>query len=121
MIEISYFQNTILQASLYWIKSIVEVHVFYFSTTDIPVKKAKITAEGYFSQPSSKDHSFAKVFLVSLIINLMWGERQDLEINKPAKGWKTISRQNGQLINCCIPETIKFDFRVILLRRIKHL
>ena len=49
----------------------------------------------------------------------MWGERQDLEINKPEKGCKTGSRQNGHLINHCIPETIKFDFRVILLRRIK--
>ena len=52
----------------------------------MPVKKAKITVEGDFSQPSSKHHSFSEVFLVSLIINLMWGERQDLEIKKPAKG-----------------------------------
>ena len=63
-----------------------------FLNEDVPVKratesqKAEITAEGDFSQPSSKRHSFAKVFLVSLIINLMWGERQDFEINKPAKG-----------------------------------
>ena len=28
----------------------------------------------------------AEVFLVSLIINLIWGERQDFEINKPEKG-----------------------------------
>ena len=49
------------------------------------MKKAKITAESDFSQPSSKHHSSAEVFLVSLIINLMWGERQDFEINKPAK------------------------------------
>ena len=45
------------------------------------MKKAKITAEGNFSQPSLKYHSFAKVFLVSLIIHLMWEERQDFEIN----------------------------------------
>ena len=50
------------------------------------MKEAEITAEGDFSQSSSKRHSFAEVFLVSLIINLIWGERQDLEINKPAKG-----------------------------------
>ena len=53
---------------------------------DVTVKKAKITAEGDFSQPSLEYHSFTEVFLVSLIINLMWGERQDFEINKPAKG-----------------------------------
>ena len=40
------------------------------------MKKAKITEEGDFSQPSSKHHSFAEVFLVSLIINLIWGESQ---------------------------------------------
>ena len=67
--------------SVYWIKFIVE---------DVPVNKAKITTEGDFSQPSSKHHSFAEVFLVSLIINLIWGERQDFEIKKAAKGWKTI-------------------------------
>ena len=38
-----------------------------FLNEDIAVKKAKITAEGDFSQPSSKHHSFAEVFLVSLI------------------------------------------------------
>ena len=85
------------------------------------MKKIKITADGDFSQPSSKRHLFAEVFLVSLIINLIWGERQDFEINKLAKGLKTVSRQNGQLINNCIPETIKFDFIVILLRRMKYL
>ena len=37
----------------------------------ITVKNAKITTEGDFSQPSLKHHSFAKAFLVSLIINLM--------------------------------------------------
>ena len=52
----------------------------------VPERKAKITAEGDFSQPLSKRPSFAKVFLVSLIINLIWGERQDFEINKPEKG-----------------------------------
>ena len=72
---------------------------------DVPEKKAKITAEGDFSQPSSKYHSFAEVFLVSLIIiiNLIWGEKQDFEIiNVPLY-------------------SLKFDFRVILLRRIKYL
>ena len=92
-----------------------------FLNEDVPKKKAKSTAEGDFSQPSSKRHSFGEVFLVSLIINLIWGERQDFEINKPEKGGKTVSRQNGHLINHCIPETIKFDFRVILLRRIEYL
>ena len=77
-----------------------------FLNEDVPVKKAKITAEGDFSQPSSKRHSFAEVFLVSLIINLIWGERQDFEINKPAKGWKKVSRQNGHLINLCIPKRL---------------
>ena len=76
MIEYSYFQNTILLASA----------CILFLNEDVPVKKAKITAEGDFSQPSSKRHSFAEVFLVSLIINLIWGERQDFEINKPEKG-----------------------------------
>ena len=41
---------------------------FIFLNEDVPVKKAEITAEGDFSQPSSKRHSFAEVFLVSLII-----------------------------------------------------
>ena len=77
-----------------------------FLNEDVPVKKAKITTEGDFSQPSSKRHSFAEVFLVSLIINLIWGERQDFEINKPAKGWKKVSRQNGHLINLCIPKRL---------------
>ena len=58
----------------------------FFLNEDIPKKKAKITAQGDFSQPSSKRHSVAEVFLVSLIINLIWGERQDFEINKPEKG-----------------------------------
>ena len=44
-----------------------------------------IFSEGDFSQPSSKHHSFAEVFLVLLIINLTWGERH-FEIKKPAKG-----------------------------------
>ena len=57
-----------------------------FLNEDLPVKRVKITAESDFSQPSSKRHSFSEVFLVSLIINLIWGERQDFEINKPAKG-----------------------------------
>ena len=57
-----------------------------FLNEDVPEKKAKITAEGDFSQPSSKYHSFAEVFLVSLIFNLIWGERKDFEINKTEKG-----------------------------------
>ena len=63
------------------------MRVFYFSKKMyVPVKKARITAENDFSQPSSKRHPFAEVFLVSLIINLIWGERQDVAINKAAKG-----------------------------------
>ena len=59
------------------------------------MKKAKITAKGDFSQPSSKHHSFAEVFLISIIINLMWGERQDFGINKPAKlGENAVSRES---------------------------
>jgi len=54
----------------------------------MPVKKAEVTAQGSFSQPSSKHHSFAEVFLVSLIINLMWGERGDFEITSRRKGEK---------------------------------
>ena len=83
------------------------------------MKNAKITAEGDFSQPSLKYHTFAEVFLVSLIINLMWGERETSQ----RKGENAVSRQNGQLINHCIPETNKFDFRVIRvrLRGIKYL
>ena len=57
-----------------------------FVNEDVTVKKAKVTGEGDFSQPPLKHHSFAEVFLVSFIINVMWGERQDFEINKPAKG-----------------------------------
>ena len=36
-----------------------------FLNEDVPEKEAKITTEGDFSQPSSKRHSFAEVFLVS--------------------------------------------------------
>ena len=63
------------------------------------MKEAEITAKGDFSQSSSKRHSFAEVFLVSLIINLIWGERQDFEINKPAKaaGTKRRSQVTGQV------------------------
>ena len=50
------------------------------------MKKAKITVEGDFSPPSSKHHSSEEVFLELLTINLIWGERQDFEIKKPAKG-----------------------------------
>ena len=32
-----------------------------FLNEDVPVKKAKITAEGDFSQPSSKHHSYTEV------------------------------------------------------------
>ena len=49
---------------------------------NVPVKKAKIDAESDILQPSQSHHSFAKVLLVSLIINFMWGERRNLEINK---------------------------------------
>ena len=98
MIEYSYFQNTILLASLYWFKFIVEVRVFYFSTKTYRRRKLKLLQKAIL-QPSSKRHSFAEAFLVSLIINLIRGERQDFEINKPAKGWKTVSRQNRHLIN----------------------
>ena len=41
MIEFSYFQNTILLASLYWIKFIVEVRVFYFSAKTYQWRKLK--------------------------------------------------------------------------------
>ena len=51
---------------------------------DVPVKKAKITAEGDFWQPSSEHRSFTEKFLVLLIINLMWRERQDFNLNMPA-------------------------------------
>ena len=86
MEEFSYFHNTILLASLYWNKFIIEVRVFCFSTKTYRWRKLKITSGGDFSQPSSKHHSFAEVFLVSLIINLlMWGEKQDFEINKSTK------------------------------------
>ena len=83
----------------------------------MPVKKAEVTADGNFSPPSSKHHSFAEVILVLLIINLMWGERGDFEITSRCKGENAVLCQNGH----CIPETIKFDFRVILLRRINYL
>ena len=47
------------------VKLIVETRKdILFLHEDVPVKKAKITAEGDFSQPSSKHHSFAEVFLV---------------------------------------------------------
>ena len=58
------------------------------------------------------------MFLFSIIINLLWGERRDFEINKPAKGAISVSQQNGHHF---IPETMKFDFRVILLRKIEYL
>ena len=48
----------------------------------------KITAGGDFSQLSSKHHSWAEVFLFLIIINLLWGERRDFEIKKPAKEGK---------------------------------
>ena len=43
-----------------------------FLNEDVPEKNVKITAEGDFSQPSSKRHLFAEVFLVSLIMNLIY-------------------------------------------------
>ena len=36
----------------------------------------------------------------------MWRERQDFEINKSAKGWKTIPRQNGHLIYTVLPKRL---------------
>ena len=48
MIEYSYFQNTILLASLYWFKFIVESACILFLNEDVPEKKAKINAEGDF-------------------------------------------------------------------------
>ena len=44
---------------------------------------------------------------------------RDKQASKRVKA--AVSRQNGHLINHSIPETTKFDFRVILLRRIKYL
>ena len=85
------------------------------------MNKSQITAKGDFSQPSSQRHSFAEVFLVSLIINLLWGERQDFEKASQRKGENAVSPQDGHLINHYIPETIKFDFKVVLLRRFKYL
>ena len=49
---------------------------------NVPAKKAKIDEESDILQPSQSHHSCAKVLLVSLIINFMWGERRNLEINK---------------------------------------
>ena len=90
LIEFSFFQNTILLALLYWIRNLYLklISCILFLNEDVPLKKAKISAEGDFSQPSLKHHSFAEVFLVSLISNLMWVEKQNFEINNPAKGWK---------------------------------
>ena len=59
--------------------------MYFRLNEDVPVKKATITAEGDFSQPSSQHHSFAEVFLVSLIINVMWANRQDFEINQASE------------------------------------
>ena len=92
-----------------------------FLHKDISVKKAKITAEGDFVTAFIKAPFIRRSILSFIIINLMWGERQDFAIHKPAKGWKTVSWQNGHVLNHCIPETIKFDFRILLLRRIKYL
>lgn len=65
----------------------------------------------WFLQPSSKHNS-----LVAVIINLMWREKKDFEISSQRKGENVVSWQNGQWINHCIPETIKFDFSVLLFR-----
>ena len=40
-----------------------QLHILFLNE-DVPVKEAKITAEGDFSQHHSKHHSFAEVFLV---------------------------------------------------------
>ena len=53
-----------------------------------------------------------------LIINLMWGEKRDFEINKPEKGQKCSFTASGLLINHCTPEMIQFEFRVELFGRI---
>ena len=49
MIEYSYFQNTILLASLYWFKFIVEVRVFYFSTKTHRRRKQKLLQKAIFN------------------------------------------------------------------------
>ena len=43
----------------------------------------------------------------------MWGERQDFEVNKPAKG-------NGHLINYCIPERTRSKAKRDILKRKKN-
>ena len=77
---IEFFFSKHLLALLYWIINLYLKLISYilFLNEDVPLKKAKISAEGDFSEPSLKHHSFTEVFLVSLIINLMWGEKQDL-------------------------------------------
>ena len=45
------------------------------------MKKAEITAESDFLQPSLKCHSFLQVF-----INVMFGERREFKINELEKG-----------------------------------
>ena len=96
-----------------------EVRVFFL--TKLTGEEISNYCKRRFSLPSSQHHSFAEVFLVSLIINLMWGERQDFEKASQRKGENAASRQNGHLINHYIPETIKLDFKVVLLRRFKYL
>ena len=44
------------------LKFIAEVHVILYLHEDVPVKKAEVTAEGNFFQPSSNHHSFTEVF-----------------------------------------------------------
>ena len=48
MTEFSYFQNTILLASLHWIKFIVEVRVFYFSTKTYRWRKLRLLQKAIF-------------------------------------------------------------------------
>ena len=48
MIEYSYFQKTILLASLYLFKFIVEVRVFYFSTKTYRRRKLRLLQKAIF-------------------------------------------------------------------------
>ena len=103
-----------LTTQSYWHHKIQEnfmlkVRISYFSTRTYRWRKLT----------SSKHHSvMPEVALVSLIINLMWGEKRDFEINKPEKGQKCSFTASGLLINHCTPEMIQFEFRVELFGRI---
>ena len=60
--------------------NLFEVRVFFL--TKLTGEEISNYCKRRFSLPSSQHHSFAEVFLVSLIINLMWGERQDFNSKK---------------------------------------